>query len=327
MRIFLGYPTLSTFVARDIKILSEQHTVIARQYRSLNPLLLAANLAAVIKSKLVVLWFASGAALPLALLARVIGKKLIVIVGGYEAVNLPEINYGAARTRWRRAIVELNLFLAHKVVAVSESSRQSILSELRVPAAKITLIYHGFEDLWTHQAVRERCVITVGALNTSNWLVKGLRDFSLTAEVLPTVQFLHIGKVSVDMERTLDRKLPENVQILGKLSYSRICERLAAAKVYLQLSRHESFGCSVAEAMVCGCIPVVTDAFALPEVVGDTGIILTSREPEVVRDAILTALEMPESEGLRARERILRVFSYEKRRDQLLALVAEVADK
>jgi glycosyltransferase involved in cell wall biosynthesis len=87
--------------------------------------------------------------------------------------------------------------------------------------------------------------------------------------------------------------------------------------VYVQLSRHESFGCSVAEAMLCRCIPVVSNAAALPEVVGDCGIVIESRKTPDVVDAVRRALAMPNSEGERARERILNHFPYELRRDKL----------
>jgi len=49
------------------------------------------------------------------------------------------------------------------------------------------------------------------------------------------------------------------------------------SKIYLQLSRHEAFGVSVVEAMKYGCIPIVSNAFALPEVVGNNGYIINTK--------------------------------------------------
>jgi glycosyltransferase involved in cell wall biosynthesis len=150
---------------------------------------------------------------------------------------------------------------------------------------------------------------------------KGYWDFLKVAERMPNISFLHAGGASINCSSELGRPLPKNVSFRGRLSDEELEKLMRSAKVYLQLSRHEGFGCSVAEAMMCGCIPIVSDAYSLPEVVGDTGIILNSRDPETVAKAVKEALAMPESEGLRARQRILEHFSYEARAKGILDLV------
>jgi hypothetical protein len=62
-----------------------------------------------------------------------------------------------------------------------------------------------------------------------------------------------------------------NVEFLGFVSDEELFSLYARASVYVQASMHEGFGLSVAEAMSAGCIPVVTRAGSLPEVVGDVG--------------------------------------------------------
>ena len=47
--------------------------------------------------------------------------------------------------------------------------------------------------------------------------------------------------------------------------------------IYLQLSRHEAFGLSIVEAMTYNCIPIVTNVFALPEIVGTNGHIIRNK--------------------------------------------------
>jgi glycosyltransferase involved in cell wall biosynthesis len=62
-------------------------------------------------------------------------------------------------------------------------------------------------------------------------------------------------------------------------------------------------------------VPVVTDAGALPEVVGETGVVIAAPEPDLVADGVRRALELGPQAGERARERILEHFPYEVRRD------------
>ena len=66
----------------------------------------------------------------------------------------------------------------------------------------------------------------------------------------------------------------------GHLNFmeNKFIELLESAKIYIQFSKHESFGCSVAEAMQFGCIPIVSDSYSLPEVVGNCGLIIKDFE-------------------------------------------------
>ena len=141
---------------------------------------------------------------------------------------------------------------------------------------------------------------------------------------MPDIKFVQIGALRIDVAAKYGKPLPPNLTLVGEVPYARLGEYLASSKVYLQLSRHESFGCSVAEAMLFRCIPVVTNATALPEVVGDCGITITSLDPRAVSEAIARALALGSEEGERARQRILSHFSLGQRRDALLQIIDEV---
>lgn len=58
-----------------------------------------------------------------------------------------------------------------------------------------------------------------------------------------------------------------NVEFTGFVAEDELIKWYQKAKVYNQPSWHEGFGISVAEAILCECIPVVSDCGALPEVV------------------------------------------------------------
>ena len=91
----------------------------------------------------------------------------------------------------------------------------------------------------------------------------------------------------------------------------------------MQASRHEGFGLAVAEAMLAGCVPVVMNVTAMPEVVGDAGVLIESQRPEEVADGIRRALELGPDASRSARERILTTFPMERRRDGILQVVDE----
>jgi glycosyltransferase involved in cell wall biosynthesis len=91
----------------------------------------------------------------------------------------------------------------------------------------------------------------------------------------------------------------------------------------VQASRHEGFGLAVAEAMLAGCVPVVMNATAMPEVVGDAGVLIESQRPRDVAEGVRRALDLGPDKARRARERILMSFPMESRREGILRVVDE----
>ena len=325
VNILLFSPDLSSFVARDLKILRERHNVVVRFIHHVNPFRFLGDVHTLWKSDLLFVWFASGFALPLVIVARVLGKRIVTVVGGYEAASEPEIGYGSARSPLLRTLVRWILILSDQVLAVSQSSELLIQRNLAVASKKIRMLYHGFEDIPVEgRTPRNPMVANVGHVSDETWKTKGIYDFVFAAEQMRDIQFIHIGSLRINAAAKLGRPLPPNLTFIGQVPFEQLGQYLSTTKVYVQLSRHESFGCSVAEAMLFRCIPVVSNAAALPEVVGDCGIIIESRETSDVVDAVRRALTMPDTEGDRARQRILTHFPYERRRDGLLQIIDEL---
>jgi glycosyltransferase involved in cell wall biosynthesis len=130
-----------------------------------------------------------------------------------------------------------------------------------------------------------------------------------------------VGAWDDDAVEMLGAEAPPNVTFTGRLDEQTLDDWFGRAAVYVQPSQHEGFGISVAEAMLAGCVPVVSAAGALPEVVGEAGVVLRSRDPEAVAAGVGEALAMGPAAGARARERVLTHFPVEGRRRGLWAAV------
>ena len=146
------------------------------------------------------------------------------------------------------------------------------------------------------------------------------------AKRLPDVRFTFAGKWLDDSVEQLRARAGENVEFTGWLSDEDLHATYRRAAVYVQASRHEGFGLAVAEAMLAGCVPVVMNVTAMPEVVGDAGVLIESQEPEAVADGVRRALELGPDAARRARERILTAFPMERRRDGILRVVEDALD-
>ena len=120
---------------------------------------------------------------------------------------------------------------------------------------------------------------------------KGHQPFVEAARHLPDVRFVFVGKWHDDAIEHLRSLAPENVEFTGWLSDEDLESLYARASVYVQASRHEGFGLAVAEAMLAGCVPVVMNVTAMPEVVDGAGVLISSQEPEAVAAGVREALE------------------------------------
>ena len=79
-------------------------------------------------------------------------------------------------------------------------------------------------------------------------------------------------------------------------------------------SIYEGFGLPAGEAMACGVPVISTNGGALPEVVGDAGVLVPVRDAEALAEAIDSLLQDPQrraSLGTAGRQRILEQFSWD----------------
>lgn len=325
-RLLFIHNKLTSFVRFDLESLRVHFEVTERSLmsRAFSPLGLWREIA---EHDLVFGWFASWHTFLPFLWARLQHKPSILVVGGYDLANLPEIGYGHQRGGTRRCVSRFAMNLASTLVTNSYYSRDEAITNAGIAREKLEVVHHGLPDPFGELpgAGRGRIVLTVGNVNRSNLQRKGMKAFVHAAARIPDATFTIVGAWQDDAIDELRAIASSNVRFTGELSDRELREQYRQASVYVQASRHEGFGLSLAEAMLAGCIPVATRAGSLPEVVGDCGVFCKSKEPDSVAEAIRSALDLPERARFQARQRILDSFPAEKRREALRLLVSRLS--
>jgi glycosyltransferase involved in cell wall biosynthesis len=272
----------------------------------------------------VVGWWASWHTFWPITLAWLLRRPSVLIVGGFDTANEPEFGYGyqqgGARARLSRWIMRRADVLATN----SAYSREEIERNTGIGRDRVTVTHHGVPDPFGSLPDKpaEPLALTVGNVDRPNLERKGLRAFAEAAAELPEVEFVVAGRFVDDAGEELRAQAPANLRLAGWVEDHELLDLYRRAAVYVQASRHEGFGVSVAEAMLAGCVPVVTRAGALPEVVGDTGVqVDVPAEPKALAAAVGEALARGPGAGAAARERVLREFSLDARAAALHDLV------
>jgi glycosyltransferase involved in cell wall biosynthesis len=320
LQILFVYSRDSTFVAIDRELLSRRGRI--RDWPQARAIVNVFALAGAIrKSDLVFGWFASWHTFWPVMLARLLDRPTVLVIGGFDTASLPDIDYGLQQRPVMSRVSRWVMRHATRLVTNSDYSRREVGANVGIPPNRVEVIYHGVPDPFGElpPGGRERVALTVGVVEQRNLERKGLLPFVRAASLLPDVEFVVAGKwtdASVDELRAI---APGNVTLTGWVEPDELEALYRRASVYVQASRHEGFGLSVAEAMLAGCIPVVSRAGALPEVVGDAGIVLESDVVEAagLADGIRRGLALDDSNRDRARRRILERFPVSVRGEQL----------
>jgi glycosyltransferase involved in cell wall biosynthesis len=265
-------------------------------------------------------WFASWRMIYPIIFAKILSKRIVVVAGGYDVVNAPEINYGAWIKIPDRRISKFVFKYADIVLPVSEYIKNELLEKMSVKETKV--IYNGvnINEFYPQGEKDDRLVITVGEINWSNLKRKGIENFIRTARYLPDVNFVVIGEKKDSSMDYLKNIATDNVLFTGFVTNKDLLGWYQRAKVYAQLSYHEGFGLSVAEAMLCGCIPVTTSRGALPEVTGKQKYKTFYNYPAISAYCIEKVLK-EKNVGMIYRYRIMKHFSLKKRIDSIRRLL------
>ena len=93
-------------------------------------------------------------------------------------------------------------------------------------------------------------------------------------------------------------KLPDNIKVVGYVSSTEDLAKLySACDVYVHLSKEDTFGKVIAEAISCGTPAVVYDSSACPEILGKgCGYVVPAGDVEAVWEAVQKIVEQPKSE-------------------------------
>jgi len=331
-KILFVYSSLPSFVRRDLEILERHFTVKKVKIRTFRvtrkgsePLVFLRLLKGVLWADFVYTWFARWSAFFIVLFCMFLRKKCIIVVGGYDVVYIPEIDYGSLKSLLGSLKVKFILEHATKILPFSNYANNRVLSVTK--KANICVIPLGCdtEKFKPVHSKKENLVVTVCHITRNNVARKGLKTFIKSAMLLPNVKFALIGRYRDDSVYYLKKIAPPNVEFTGYVSDEELVKWYQRAKVYCQLSYEEGFGVALVEAMACECVPVASlKAKVLRETVGNCGFYVPYGNVKATVKAIKKASSSPQDMGVKARARVENLFTIEKREKRLLRAINDM---
>lgn len=222
------------------------------------------------------------------------------------------------------------------IVTVSEQSRRDIIDAFELDPNRVGVVHNGIDtEIFRPLPEVERKPYRIMATASADQPLKGLpyliRAIALLAEAWPDLQLVVLGKLR---ENGNTEKLIRELGVAGRITFVagiptlEIVRLYAEASVVVVPSVYEGFGLPAGEAMACGAPVISTRGGALPEVVGDAGLLVPVRDADAIADAIKRLLEDAGERrrlSIAGRERILRMFSWKVAAAQMVNYYRQIA--
>ena len=203
--------------------------------------------------------------------------------------------------------------LSH-IITVSDCSRRDISREFAIPAHRFRIVPNGINtDFFYPLAGIKRAENRLLVTNSADTPLKGLRYLLEAAAAIRKereIRVVVVGepKKNGKIERLIrELGIADAVTFTGRIGNGEFARLYAEATIAVVPSLYEGFGMPAGEAMACGVPVISTSGGALPEVVGNAGVLVPPADSEALRRAIVALLDDPQRQRQLAEAGLARV--------------------
>lgn len=339
-RLLYFHTGRSSFVNKDIEILQENFEVldfyfdtsVKKKYFTVLVKQVFFLLKQIFSAKFIVCQFAGHHSFFPVLFAKLFLKKSIIVAGGTDCVSFPSIHYGnfnklllALTTKFSFKRCDLILPVHQSLVEYAytyqtqDFEKQGYKFFIKKIKTPYKVIFNGYDSAkWFCDAKKQaNTFVTIGAgLNSRfGFNLKGIDLIFEVASRFPNCVFFIVGG------KGISSKYPSNIKLIDRIPNNELQKFLSDKQFYLQLSMSEGFPNALSEAMLCECVPIVSNVGGMPDIVSDCGYILKQKDIDQLAEIVERAINNPDLTilGKKARSRIENNYTFEKRKKLMLS--------
>lgn len=214
----------------------------------------------------------------------------------FAVAHEPRWFYRLMTRRWYR-FTQMQAKVVPKldhIVTVSEQSRSDICAAYGIAQGQVSIIANGVDTEFfspSNQIARQplRLISTASSdqpLKGQKFLLHALAQLR---QITPEIKLIIIGQYQAggDTAKQIEAlDLASSIEFKSGLTTPELVDEYRRASVAITPSLYEGFGMPALEAMACGTPVITTDGGALPEVVGNAGVIVPAGDTEALATAI-----------------------------------------
>ncbi len=195
---------------------------------------------------------------------------------------------------WYRVFLPVLIRRVKCVITLSEHVRRKILSRFHIPEGRVVAIHAGVNlDRFYRQAAPDRYgryILFVGTIEPRKNLPTLLAAWKLVEKRHPDVSLVIAGVPGTVFRGVQFPGQVERLHLAGYIPDARLPALYSGAEIFILPSFDEGFGLPVLEAMACGTPVAASTQGALPEVVGDAGLLFHPDNPMALSEIISQCL-------------------------------------
>lgn len=230
---------------------------------------------------------------------------------------------------------------ADHVITVSKYSKTRIEGELKVPGAKISVVYHGPRELSSYALTSEPVVqkryrihrpyiIAFSSRFPHKNIPRLIEAYGRIAQ-LTHANLVIVGHVGSNVSEAFERlplAIRERVRMLGFVPEGDVVPLLRGANLFVFPSRYEGFGLPLIDAQAAGVPVVCSNAGALPEIAEDAAEYFDPNSTESICAAMMRVLanESLSSELIRRGYRNVQRFSWRRAAEETRKIYCDLLD-
>ncbi len=221
-----------------------------------------------------------------------------------------------------------------RIITVSECAKRDICHDFKVNGKKFNVVPNGintdvFYPIPEIKREKDRIMVTNSAdtpLKGLYFLLKAVAEISKKRNI----KLIVIGAPKEDsgiIKLIRELGIGHLVTFTGRIDDKTFVEQYAKTFLAVVPSLYEGFGLPVGEAMACGVPVVSTTGGALPEVVGDAGILVPPGDHEALAKGITTLMDNPDMAmelGHAGYKRVKEHFSWKNAAEKTVDVYQEV---
>jgi len=233
---------------------------------------------------------------------------------------------------------------ARRVIAVSNATKQDLVSLNGIPAQKIRVVHSGIDsklqpidnpqklsDLRDKLHIPGPYVLHVGRIQSRKNLTRLVEAFSQIKDLIPDLRLVLAGREVWGGQSVSNRitqlGLEDAVIRIGYVKEDDLPTLYSGAIVYAFPSLYEGFGFPALEAMACGTAVVCSNTSSLPELVGDAALTVAPTDVTALAESMARLIMDEELRGTliaRGFERV-KLFTWDSATKATLNVLTEAA--
>ena len=188
---------------------------------------------------------------------------------------------------------------ADKIVTVSNTTKQDIISSYQIPLEKISVIYNGVSSIYKPFSIQEKETVQqqlgfqapyflfVGSLHPRKNIHRLLQAFQLYAQTEDTYPLVFVGAAMWnDQSFEIDSRLAQRIHFKGHIETKTLAAIMAAATAFVYVPYFEGFGMPLAEAMATQTPIIAGNKSCLPEIAADAALYADPFDVEAIAKAM-----------------------------------------